>query len=105
MTRCCVRHLALGTVALLGLTCLSATAADPAGERLTSRPKPAAIEVKPAAIGEEVRTGETSGRRLLLRDGSVVLVQQGDGIEGGRAATLADDNRRSGRDGCSRPGR
>jgi Tfp pilus assembly protein PilF len=59
-------------MALLGLSLLTAPA-DP-GERLTSRPRPAAADVKPTAVGEEVRTGATQRRRLRLADGSVVYV-------------------------------
>jgi tetratricopeptide (TPR) repeat protein len=69
-----VRRLAIPLAAVglsLGLTLL---AAEPAGERLTSRPRPAAAEVKPAAVGDEVRTDATQRRRLPLADGSVVYV-------------------------------
>ncbi|HKI38357.1 MAG TPA: VIT domain-containing protein [Gemmataceae bacterium] len=61
---------------LLGLAVLTAPAADPAGERLTSRPRPAVTDVKPAAVGDEVRTDATQRRRLRLRDGTVVLVNR-----------------------------
>src|SRR5690242_9361526 len=65
--------------ALLGLALWTAPAADPAarpaspGERLTSRPRSVAPAEKAAAVGEEVRTGATKRRRLLLADESVVL--------------------------------
>jgi tetratricopeptide (TPR) repeat protein len=82
MTPCTrIHRLAIGSAvaALLGLTLLTAAAdpgtrTEPPGERLTSRPRPAAPMVKPAAVGEEVRTDATQRRRLLLADGSVVYL-------------------------------
>jgi hypothetical protein len=66
--------------ALLGLALLTAPAADP-GERLTSRPRPETPTVKTAAVGEEVRTGATQRRRLLLADESVVYVNAGSEVK------------------------
>jgi hypothetical protein len=74
-----IRSTALAS--LLSLSVLTASAADPASERLTSRPRPAAAEVKPAAVGDEVRTDASQRRRLLLPDGSVLLVNAGTAIK------------------------
>ena len=75
-----VRRLAIPLTAVglcLSLVLLAAaepSAPEPAGERLTSRPRSAAADVKPAAVGDEVRTDATQRRRLPLADGSVVYV-------------------------------
>jgi hypothetical protein len=77
MTPCTsVRRLVAGSAvaALFGLTLLTVRAADP-GERLTSRPRAAAPQAKPAAVGDEVRTDPGQRRRLVLADGSVVYVR------------------------------
>src|SRR5262245_28851871 len=66
------RRLAGALAVLAGLTFLHA--AEPSGERLTSRPRPAVANVKPTAVGEEVRTTIGQRRRLLLPDGSVAYV-------------------------------
>src|SRR5262249_30209724 len=51
------------------------------GRPLTTRPRPDTPSVKPAAVGEEVRTGATQRRRLLLADGSVVYVNAGSEVK------------------------
>ncbi len=71
--RTCPLVVCAAVTAFLGLSLLAAPAAEP-NERLTSRPRPAAVDARPAAVGEEVRTDATQRRRLLLADGSVLYV-------------------------------
>ena len=69
-----------------GLALLAAAAepTPPPGERLTSRPRPAAPEAKAAAVGEEVRTDATQRRGSIpsespedrAQDTGAVKVQQ-----------------------------
>jgi Tfp pilus assembly protein PilF len=76
------------------LTSAAETSAQPAatGERLTSRPRPAAPQEKAAEVGDEVRTGATQRRRLRLADGTVVLVNRDTVVKvaGARRLQLTD---------------
>ncbi|HMF12649.1 MAG TPA: VIT domain-containing protein, partial [Gemmataceae bacterium] len=72
--RLACRTLMACSSALLALAMEAAVQAESPPERLTSRPRSAALAVKPLAVGEEVRTEAGQRRRVVLPDGSVVYI-------------------------------
>jgi hypothetical protein len=69
----CVALAALGGVSLAAAP---RAGTPPAGDVLTSRPRPADPAVEALAVGKAVRTGPTERRRLRLPDGSVLYVNR-----------------------------
>src|SRR5439155_24358600 len=65
-------------LALLGVALLLSLPAQSAEQGLlTSKPLPKAAEVKPLAVGTEIRTGAQESRRVVLPDHSVLFVAPG----------------------------
>jgi hypothetical protein len=87
----CVPSPVRAVVVLFG--CLALVVLAPAAEApdvLTSRPLPPIPNIKPPAIGSEVRTGNSERRRIVLPDGSVVFLNRATAftLDGERRLTL-----------------